>query len=159
MVIIFSTKKFKEAFTSEVNYEKFVQNFKEWKELASSGKESISFGKDAGYREPKLSSGYLMHVHTKPTSKIELANWELNFRRGSERTSDKALVYVKRGDSYLLIDWIRGNAHGETDYSPAGKARLENYAKVAEKFLSREEVQEHLKQLALEAKLLFSKSL
>lgn len=139
MVEVITTKKFKESFVAENNFNRFIQNFKEWKELQALGEDSISFGKDGGYREPKLSSGYLMHVHTKPSTKIELDRWQDNFDNNRERRSDKALVYVQRGNKYLLIDWLRENAHNETDYTPHGKALLQKYAQIAEKFINHEE--------------------
>ena len=153
MVEVITTKMFTNTFSSLVFANKFVENFKNWKESKT---DSPLFGKDAGYREPKLSSGYLMHVHTPPNKKEERYKWDEKHKHGYEKTSNSALVYVKRGDSYLLIDWIKENAHEETDYSPIAKAKLKKFAEIAEKFLSRETLAERFTQLTAKNNLLQS---
>jgi hypothetical protein len=136
------TKLFSSRFSSISILNKFIENFKEWKS-SSDPDSSFYFGKDAGYREPKLSTGYLLHVHTPPTTKIERDKWSYNFENSKKRTSDRALVYIKRGTSYLLIDWIKSDAHESTDYSIEGKKNLLNFANIAEKFLNDEEITEN----------------
>jgi hypothetical protein len=139
---ISSTKLFKNKFNSGSSYFKFVENFKIW----ISSKDDYSsfyFGKVGGFRDPKLSVGYLKHVHTVPLDRLKRAEWDKHFQRKSKKTSDSYLIYVEHHENILIIDWLPRDAHNLTDYSHAGKNKLEEYKKIAEKFISFETITEN----------------
>lgn len=136
------TNLFRNKFSTEAFALKFIENFKKWKE---SGEEfsSIYFGKDSGYAQHKLSNDtYLMHVHTVPSKKEDREKWNLAFKLHRRITSDRVVIYVRRNADYLIIDYIANNAHTEFDYSPEAQEKLKKYEKIAEKFISREEITE-----------------
>jgi hypothetical protein len=137
-----STKVFKMRFSSQTIHDKFIENFRIWKESPDENS-SFYFGKDGGYREPKLSSGYLMHVHTIPIPKPQREVWSKCFENGWKRTSDGVLVYVQNSKSFLLIDWVKDGGHILADYSEESKVKLKYYATIAEKFLNQEEITEN----------------
>jgi hypothetical protein len=145
MANVIPTNTFLSRFSVASNANKFIENFKNWKE-SDDEFSSIFFGKDSGYGQHKLSNNtYLMHVHTIPSKEEDRKKWKLAFERHQRITSDRALIYVKRNNDYLIIDYIANNAHSELNFSPEAKKKLDAYVAIAEKFLSREEITERYK--------------
>lgn len=137
-----TTRLLREQFASENNFNKFVNDFTNWKE---SGKDSFFFGRDGGYRNPRLDNEkYLMHVHTVPAGNKEaMHHWNNN---KSEKRSDCALVYVQRGSDYLLIYQFKHNAHLVPDMTnERDKTFMLKLAKIANDYLDYNDITEQLK--------------
>ena len=146
MKVLYS-KKFEDQFLVHSNLEKIVSDFQAWKE-SSTPENSLGFGKDGGYRNPRLDNGgYLMHVHTPPTNKEARDQWILRAKRGSERTSNNAIVYVKRSDTEYLILWqFKNNAHLVPEMTTSeDKAFMQRLVEVANHFIDHGEVLESLR--------------
>ncbi|ADX45558.1 hypothetical protein Acav_1638 [Paracidovorax avenae ATCC 19860] len=90
--------------------EVFAAEFDHWKSLGGAGEdESYFFGKDGGYRIPKvgLEQYALRHVHLVPVSDlVALKKWDRAWGEGWRRTSDRHLVYTSDGTYGHLLMWI-----------------------------------------------------
>lgn len=130
-----STKLFRDQFSSETTFNKFLSNFEKWK--TGDEHSSYFFGKNSGYVLPKLSNGYLRHVHLVPITNESRKVWEKSFIHKSVKTSDRALIYVERGNNeFLLIYILNSNAHQIAKMATEQDKKLMlGLAKAAENFL------------------------
>lgn len=81
----------------------------------------------------------LRHVHLAPQADVaQLRRWKHAHRKGSRKTSDRALVYVSDPYSGHLLIYIldEPNAHAVADMATAPhRAAMLQYAKIADHFL------------------------
>lgn len=139
------TKIFEKQFIAKAYCDKFIENFIAWKELKNET-ESSFFGKDRGYREPKLSNGqYLMHVHTSPIDSSDRKKWN-NFPKKTDKTSNDALVYIKKGSGYFLIWRFINVAHTIPKMrTKQHKDFMDRLVKIADCYIDNDEIIENKK--------------
>lgn len=147
MAIILTTKTLALEFNKQsLNLELFISQFKSWKESGSAGEDSnYLFGKDSSYASPLVDGKkyQLQHVHLVPIIDVEQkVKWNLNWKRGSRRTSDKVLVYAKDKDNYLLIAILpEPTAHQVAKMENAvDKDIMTSFAEIAAQFIFNGEI-------------------
>lgn len=136
------TEAFKKGFDTEGELTLFVDAFAHWKSNWPT-REYLSelFGKDGTYVHPKVGGeAYkLRHVHLKPViDQSSISLWTKMFRRGSRKTSNRALVYAHngRGDYLLIYILSEPDAHEVAQMkSAANKAIMEGFANTAAAFM------------------------
>jgi hypothetical protein len=129
-----TTKLFDSRFSTE-NYKlKFIENFKRWEQDGEFS--SVYFGKDGGFRDVKLNNGeYLRHIHLVPISSIERTKWTQAHERNGKKVSNSSLIYAKKNNKVILLDYIKDGAHEEFEYDNGKISKKLLWAlKVANKF-------------------------
>lgn len=125
----------------------FAAEFDHWKSLGERGEySSYLFGKDGAYSSPKVNgvANELRHVHLVPLlNQDELQKWKRAYRRGSRKTSDRALVYVSDPYCGNLLIYIldEPDAHAVARMSTEKhRTAMLKFAAIAEHFIQTGEV-------------------
>lgn len=132
---------FRAAFADEDSYSEFRREFSVWQRDGEDS--SYIFGRDTAYRAPKVNGQMLLrHVHLAPLEDPEaLKIWDKAWENRRERKSDKALVYICRGEGKqrkcLFIALLpQGHAHEIANMTtPDDCAVMEGFARIAEHFI------------------------
>lgn len=124
----------------------FMDEFRDWKQGWPAREYAfVLFGKDGMYDRPRIGGArVLWHVHLEPLeSEQDWRDWMRRFRAGRKRTSDRALVYARRGrDDYLLISILdEPDAHVIAEMrTERHKLHMEAFAEVARAWIEDDEI-------------------
>lgn len=127
-----------------LNADKLLQDFAAWR-AGDEFKHSF-FGKDSAYGSPTVDGekNVLRHVHLVPLNDVEsLQRWKRDDRRGSRKTSDRALVYVSDGSKKHLLIFILDDpgAHAVAEMrTQEDRETMLGFAEVAAEFLDTGEI-------------------
>lgn len=119
---------------------KVVEQFAWWKHSEDRLDSSFWFGRDSAYVDPEVGGKKyrLRHAHLPPGDVRAKDRWTTLFRRGREKTSDRALVYAQasNGDYVLLQVLDEPGAHKIARMlSAADKKLMQDLAAQAAKFI------------------------
>jgi len=107
-------------------YPYLIQDFIDWKMMPD--EENYFFGKDAFGINSKVR-----HVHLVPLDNPSLKDWDANWEKFSERTSDSYLFYVDGGRfGFLLLTIVCPGAH---DVWKNDKLLIKTMENMAESFI------------------------
>lgn len=124
----------------------FIEQFRNWKESGLAGEDNhYLFGKDSAYATPLVDGQkyQLLHVHLVPIINLaQRSKWDVNWQRGSRRTSDRVLVYAKDRESYLLIAILpEPTAHQIASMThPEDMETMKSFAEIAAQFIFNGEI-------------------
>lgn len=137
---VYITEKFRERLLkNNIDVDVFKEMFGDFKDGPPLG--SKYFGKDVGYEAPLVAgkSFVLKHVHMIPqTDQDALERWNQAYKSRSQKTSDRALVYVTNalGDHLLLWMLEEPLAHKIAKMrEPADAQLMQAFALIAAEFL------------------------
>jgi mRNA interferase YafO len=134
------TKAFRKRFEANgINADRFVELFSEWKKGDALGHKI--FGKDNPYETPLVDGKpyTLRHVHLIPLhDPKETSKWLSQYASRSQKTSDRALVYITNlaGDHLLIALLEEPGAHAMArSKNPVDVETMKAYALIAAEFM------------------------
>lgn len=119
----------------------FAAEFDRWKRAGAAGEyDSYLFGKDGAYAAPAVGGqpNILRHVHLAPLGAMALLEWNRQWKRGSRKVSDRALVYASspRHGHLLIFILHEPTAHTVARMAtPAHRTLMLKFCKIADRFL------------------------
>ena len=124
--------------------DKLLEDFATWKAGDEYG--HFYFGKDSAYGSPSVDGekNVLRHVHLVPMNDLlALERWKKDARRGSRKSSDRALIYVadEKGNHLLIFILDDPGAHAIASMkNQADRETMRGFAEVAAEFLETGEI-------------------